>query len=157
MKTTTPLTAQERVILFCTATAVSHAAVGITAHAMQSMAIKGFIVHDRESGAYALTDSGRAAAPPKKVGTISTRAPRLAASKKHARGSVAELAAAGGRIFFVDRRGRLRVGSAGPGACLGHNLSPKKGQISRVARQRKGGTTRHLCGRTVNPTVAACD
>jgi DNA-binding PadR family transcriptional regulator len=27
---------------------------------MQSMAIKGFIVHDRESGAYALTDSGRA-------------------------------------------------------------------------------------------------
>jgi hypothetical protein len=31
----------------------------LTAHAM--MAIKGFIVHDRESGAYALTDSGRAA------------------------------------------------------------------------------------------------
>ena len=60
-KTTTPLTAQERVILFCIATGVSHAAVGITAHAMQSMAIKGFIVHDRESGAYALTDSGRAA------------------------------------------------------------------------------------------------
>src|SRR5258708_6950650 len=60
-KTTTPLTAQERVILFCTATGVSHAAVGITAHAMQSMAIKGFIVHNRESGAYALTDSGRAA------------------------------------------------------------------------------------------------
>jgi hypothetical protein len=60
-KTTTPLTAQERVILFCTATGVSHAPVGITAHAMQSMAIKGFIVHDRESGAYALTDSGRAA------------------------------------------------------------------------------------------------
>jgi hypothetical protein len=61
MKTTTTLTAQERVILFCTATGVSHAAVGITAHAMQSVAIKGFIVHDRESGAYALTDSGRAA------------------------------------------------------------------------------------------------
>jgi hypothetical protein len=61
MKKTTTLTAQERVILFCTATGVSHAAVGITAHAMQSMAIKGFIVHDRESGAYALTDSGRAA------------------------------------------------------------------------------------------------
>jgi hypothetical protein len=60
-KMTPPLTAQERVILFCTATGVSHAAVGITAHAMQSMAIKGFIVHDRESGAYALTDSGRAA------------------------------------------------------------------------------------------------
>jgi hypothetical protein len=30
-------------------------------HAMQSMAIKGFIAHDRESGAYTLTDSGRAA------------------------------------------------------------------------------------------------
>jgi hypothetical protein len=60
-KTTTPLTAQERVILFCTVTGVSHAAVGITAHAMQSVAIKGFIVHDRESGAYALMDSGRAA------------------------------------------------------------------------------------------------
>jgi hypothetical protein len=59
-KTTPPLTAQERVILFCTATGVSHAAVGITAHAMP-MAIKGFVVHDRESGAYALTDSGRAA------------------------------------------------------------------------------------------------
>jgi DNA-binding transcriptional regulator PaaX len=57
---TPPLTAQERVILFCAATGISHAAVGITAHAMQSMAIKGFIVHDRESGAYALTDSGRA-------------------------------------------------------------------------------------------------
>jgi hypothetical protein len=40
-KTTTTLTAQERVILFCTATGVSHAAVGITAHATQSMAIKG--------------------------------------------------------------------------------------------------------------------
>jgi hypothetical protein len=49
-KTTTTLTAQERVILFCTATGVSHAAVGITAHAIQFMAIKGFIVHDRESG-----------------------------------------------------------------------------------------------------------
>ena len=35
-KTTTPLTAQECVILFCTATGISHAAVGITAHAMQS-------------------------------------------------------------------------------------------------------------------------
>ena len=59
-RVTTPLTAQERVILFCTATGISHAAVGITVHAMQSMAIKGFIVHDRETGAYALTDSGRA-------------------------------------------------------------------------------------------------
>jgi hypothetical protein len=60
-KAATTLTAQERVILFCTATGIGPAAVCITAHAMQSMAIKGFIVHDRESGAYALTDSGRAA------------------------------------------------------------------------------------------------
>jgi hypothetical protein len=61
MKTPPPLTAQKHVILFCIATGVSHAAVGIPAHAMQSMAIKGFIVHDRESGAYALTDNGHAA------------------------------------------------------------------------------------------------
>lgn len=60
-KTTTSLNAQDRVILFCAATGIDHAAVGIQAHAMQSMAIRGFIVHDRESGAYALTDSGRAA------------------------------------------------------------------------------------------------
>jgi len=55
-KVTTPFTAQERVILFCAATGISPIAVGITAHAMQSMAI----VHNRETGDYALTDSGRA-------------------------------------------------------------------------------------------------
>jgi hypothetical protein len=49
------------VILFCAATGIDHAAVGITARAMQAVAIRGFIAHDRESGAYALTDSGRAA------------------------------------------------------------------------------------------------
>ena len=59
-KPATTLTAQERVILFCVATGISHVAVDITAHAMQSMAIKGFIVHHRETGTYALTDSGRA-------------------------------------------------------------------------------------------------
>jgi hypothetical protein len=48
------------VILFCAATGIEHAEVGILAHAMQSMAIRGFIVHSRETGAYALTDSGRA-------------------------------------------------------------------------------------------------
>src|SRR5262249_12897535 len=43
-----------RVILFCTGTGIAHADVGITAHAMQSMAIKGFIVHDsRERSLYA--------------------------------------------------------------------------------------------------------
>jgi hypothetical protein len=58
---TTKLSAQDRVILFCAATGIDHVAVGITARAMQAVAIRGFIVHDRESGAYALTDSGRAA------------------------------------------------------------------------------------------------
>jgi hypothetical protein len=58
---TTKLSAQDRVILFCAATGIDHAAVGITARAMQAVAIRGFIAHDRESGAYALTDSGRAA------------------------------------------------------------------------------------------------
>jgi hypothetical protein len=48
------------VILFCAATGIAHAAVGILAHAMQSMVIRGFIAHIRESGAYTLTDSGRA-------------------------------------------------------------------------------------------------
>jgi hypothetical protein len=57
-KATTRLSAQDRVILFCAATSIDHAAVGILAHAMQSMAVRGFIAHDRESGAYALTDSG---------------------------------------------------------------------------------------------------
>ncbi len=57
-KTTTKLSAQDRVILFCAATGIDHVAVGILARAMQSMAIRGFIAHSRESGAYALTDSG---------------------------------------------------------------------------------------------------
>ena len=60
-KATTKLSAQDQVILFCAATGIDHAAVGILAQAMQSMAVRGFIGHDRENGAYALTDSGRAA------------------------------------------------------------------------------------------------
>jgi hypothetical protein len=60
-KATTKLSAQDRVILFCAATGIDHAAVSVLAHAIQSMAIRGFIAHDRESGVYALTDSGRAA------------------------------------------------------------------------------------------------
>jgi hypothetical protein len=59
-KPTTKLSAQDRVILFCVATGVHHSSVGIIDHAMQSMAIRGFIAHNRESGAYTLTDSGRA-------------------------------------------------------------------------------------------------
>jgi hypothetical protein len=41
-KPTTELSAQDRVILFCAATGIDHAAVGILAHAMQSMAIRGY-------------------------------------------------------------------------------------------------------------------
>jgi hypothetical protein len=59
-KPTTNLSAPDCVILFCVATGIHHGSVGITDHAMQSMAIRGFIAHNRESGAYTLTDSGRA-------------------------------------------------------------------------------------------------
>jgi hypothetical protein len=59
-KATTKLNAQDRVILFCAAAGIDHTAVGILARAMQSMAIRGFIEHDRENGVYALTDSRRA-------------------------------------------------------------------------------------------------
>ena len=57
---TTALSAHDRVILFCVATATDYSAASITAHALQSMAIRGFLAHNRESGAYTLTDSGRA-------------------------------------------------------------------------------------------------
>ena len=59
-KLTTKLSAQARVILFCVATGIGHGSVGIIDHAMQSMSIRGFIAHNRENGAYTLTDSGRA-------------------------------------------------------------------------------------------------
>ena len=59
-KPTTKLSAQDRVILFCVATGIDHGSASIIDHAMQSMAIRGFIAHNRESGAYTLTDSGRA-------------------------------------------------------------------------------------------------
>jgi hypothetical protein len=54
------LTAQERVILFCAATGIDHAAVGILAQPMQAMAIRGLIERD-DTGHYELTDTGRAA------------------------------------------------------------------------------------------------
>jgi hypothetical protein len=56
----TKLDAQERVILFCVATGINHAAVGTGVQAMRAMAVRGFVEHDRASGAYRLTDSGRA-------------------------------------------------------------------------------------------------
>jgi hypothetical protein len=49
-KMTTKLDARDRVILFCAATGINHTAVGILPHAMQSMAVRGFIAHNRESG-----------------------------------------------------------------------------------------------------------
>jgi hypothetical protein len=55
------LSAQDRVILFCTAMGIDHGEVGILARDIQSMAIRGFIAHDRERGAYVLTDNGYAA------------------------------------------------------------------------------------------------
>ena len=55
-KPTTKLSAQDRVILLCVATGIQHASVGVNDHAMQSMAIRGFIAHNRESGVYSLTD-----------------------------------------------------------------------------------------------------
>jgi hypothetical protein len=57
---TTQLSAQDRVILFCVATGIDHAAIGILTQAMQSMALRGFVEHDRATGDYTLTDSGRA-------------------------------------------------------------------------------------------------
>ena len=59
-KATTKLNAPDRMILFCAAAGIEHGAVGILARAMQSMAIRGYIEHDHESGAYVLTASGRA-------------------------------------------------------------------------------------------------
>jgi hypothetical protein len=38
--------------LFCVATGIEHAAVGILVQAMQSMAVRVFIVHDRQSDTY---------------------------------------------------------------------------------------------------------
>jgi hypothetical protein len=59
-KATTKLNAQDRAILFWAGAGIDHVAVGILARAMQSMAIRRFIAHNRDTGVYALTDSGRA-------------------------------------------------------------------------------------------------
>jgi len=56
------LSARGRLILFCAAAGIEHAAVGITARAMQAIAIRGLITRDRElGGTYVLTETGRAA------------------------------------------------------------------------------------------------
>jgi hypothetical protein len=59
-KATTKLNAQDQVILFCVAIGIDHVAVSIPAQAMQSMAVRGFIEHDRATAAYTLADSGLA-------------------------------------------------------------------------------------------------
>ena len=56
-KATTKLSAQDRVILFCVATGIDHASVGILPQAMQSMALRGFIEHEGATVAYTLADS----------------------------------------------------------------------------------------------------
>jgi hypothetical protein len=55
------LSAQEKVILFCAAVGIDHAAVGILARSMQAMAIRGLIEREHGSADYVLTDAGRAA------------------------------------------------------------------------------------------------
>jgi hypothetical protein len=52
------LTPKERVILFCAATDLDHAAVGILAGEMRAMDVRGMIERD-PSGRYVLTDMGR--------------------------------------------------------------------------------------------------
>jgi hypothetical protein len=55
------LTAEERIILFCVATGIDHAAVGIVASSMQHMMIRGLIDRRGSAGKYALTEDGREA------------------------------------------------------------------------------------------------
>ena len=50
---TMKLSAQDRVISFCAATGIDHAAVGILAHAMQSMAVRGIYRARSRRGLYA--------------------------------------------------------------------------------------------------------
>jgi hypothetical protein len=52
------LTAREHVILFCAATDIDHAAVGILANAMQIMEV--LIERDHNTSRNVLTDTGRA-------------------------------------------------------------------------------------------------
>ena len=54
-----PLTARDRIILFCAATGTDHTAIGITARAMKAMAARGLIARDA-AGVHGLTDRGRA-------------------------------------------------------------------------------------------------
>jgi hypothetical protein len=61
-KPKTKLNAQDRVILFWVATGIGHAAVGILTHAMQSMAIRGFIANNRETESMHLRTAGAALA-----------------------------------------------------------------------------------------------
>jgi hypothetical protein len=59
-KLTTTLSAHDRVILFCVATAIDHGAAGITAHAMQSWPFGDSSRTIVRAERITLTDSGRA-------------------------------------------------------------------------------------------------
>jgi hypothetical protein len=59
-KSTTKLNAQDQIILSCVAVGIDHAAAGIHARELQSMAVRGLIERSGAAGRYALTDSGRA-------------------------------------------------------------------------------------------------
>jgi len=54
------LTARERVIPFCAATDIDHAAVGIVTSAMQIMEVRGLIERNHSTSHYVLTDNGHA-------------------------------------------------------------------------------------------------
>jgi hypothetical protein len=56
-KTKTKLSAQDRVILFYVATGIDHGLVHITDMGCSPWPSGAFIAHNRESGAYTLTDS----------------------------------------------------------------------------------------------------
>jgi hypothetical protein len=49
-------TARERVIVFCAAMDIDHAAVGILASAMQVMEVRGLIERDHSTSRYVVTD-----------------------------------------------------------------------------------------------------
>ena len=99
-KPTTKLRAQDRVILFCVATDIGHGSVGIIDHAMQSMAIRGFIAHNRESGAYTLTDS--------KSGAGRWRAAQQKSTTNVGVGSKADLTRLLGNVRFTPQSRHAR-------------------------------------------------
>ena len=54
------LTKRERIALFCAATDIDHASVGIPSGTMQLLVIRGLIARDTSTRRYVLRDTGRA-------------------------------------------------------------------------------------------------